>query len=520
MANTTHFPKSQIEVSVCDLAFDAKAIIVQDTDKPADERWIMELYAFQNNMVLTDNLNPFDGPISDFGSTQATGKVQYNLYHATDRWKNPTTGNIEIIPDYYGTVWSSTGAAYFDVTIGAAKSARFPNHGQQLYDISSGRLGWDYVNGVSGINQGFELFMLIEFEMNYIYSNTGHYPSAFSYRNGQNGGYLMMMKYLLGGRNSDLIQTDLLHNGKTDYGQNKEGDYLGLPQQATTRANRINSQNTTRFKDMTEGTVVGTWGSESQVRTYCAGQVTLSKTNKGIYNDFIHRYQWSTAAQRAKFGTFTGALNTAAGSDFVWRTSYGDAMEYLFYREMINRIASYEADSKVHIVIEKIDPYKNNLNSGISERLPLTLIRVPISVRINLTGTVLAGKDIQTNYGTILPDGVDEYIIQIPFDNPFEGFTGCILSETNSTSYISLDLPAVVSSIKSGNSITVNTDKPTTAALFKAVGGADISTSVIHARSNTLGTQHIFDITGFTSYDFRCGINTETKQSILSGVIV
>jgi hypothetical protein len=516
------FPAAtSIAVFVCNALYDATGIFVQDTDKPDVERWVMEMYAFRSNIQLTDNTNAYDGPLSDINTTEATGRVQYNVYFPTDRWKNPTTGVIELIPDYVATAWTSAGAAFFDVTIGATKVTRYPNHGQEMYASSSGRLGWDYINGVAGTNQGNELFGLIDTVRAYMFSNLGRYPSAFSYRNGQKGCSKMMLPYFLGGRNSELIQADTATNGKTDYGRSKDTGlaYLGIPSQSTTRELRISSESTSRFKDMVDATVAGTWGTEAQILTYLQGQMTTTIANKGFYNDFIHRYQYSTASQRAHFGTFIASQRTAMGSNFVWCTSYANAIEYLFYREMISRVTAFEHNNMVRVVIEKTDPYKSNLNSGISERIKYDLLRVSISIRIDLTGTYLAGKSIAANYGTILSKGSNVYVIQIPYGNAQEGFGAVELSETVSPAYISLALPVITSSSKVGNVVTVVTDQPTKAALFKATTGANENTSILHARDNVQQTTHTFDITGATGNDFRCGVITTTKQSILSGII-
>jgi hypothetical protein len=509
-----------IEVKVCNSLWDAKAIFVQNTDKPADERYLMELYGFLYNIQLTDNLNSTDGPITDF-TPYLTGRCTPNLYHADDRWKNPITGVFEIIPDYYATAWTSAGAAVFDVGVGAVKSTRFPNHGQELFSVSSGRYGWDYINGIPGTNNGMELFSWIENELAYFKTNIGVVPSAFSYRNGQVGGSKMMMPYFLGGRNSDLIQADLAHSAKTNYGQSKDtGAYIGYPAGVTTREDRINSQSSSRYKDMVDGTVTGTWGTSAQILAYFGAQFGgLIAGGGGCWNDFIHRYQYGTPAERAKFGLMLGSFRASFGNNFVWCTSYGSAIEYLFYREMISRVVAFERNNQVNIVFEKTDPYKNNLNAGISEKILYNLLRVPISIRINLTGTYLAGKSITTNYGSVLSKGGNVYVIQIPYGNAFEGFGACVLSETATPTYINLNVPVITSSSRVGNVITINADQPTRAALFKAVTGADINTSTIYSRDNVLSTTHVFDITGATGNDFRCGLITETKQSILSQVV-
>jgi hypothetical protein len=515
--NITAFPKKEIPVKVCDFLYGYKAAFAQSTDSSRTERWAMEMYAYLYNCHLTDFVNPYVSPTDNMAETQATGRVNYECYFPTDRWRNPKTGAYELIPDYASSVWTSAGASVFSVVVGASKTVDYPNHGQQIYDLSAGAYGWDYVNGIPGINQGKELFDLISTLFSYFQSNAGRACSSFSYRNDQYGGEKMLMTKYLGGRASRQLNYNLTDHSQTDFGLSKQGAYIGFPQQPTTRPRRINQPSSSKYKDM-YGSLLNL-GTQAQVEAYIKSEIEFTITNGGFFNDFGHRYTW-TLAQYPHFGRLLSTVDTAVGSDKLWRACYGDIVEYLFFKEMIADVSAYSDGVKIKLVFQKSDPYKA-VNSGLNENIPYGLIRVPISIDVDLTGTILAGKNITVNYGTIKENGSNKYTIQIPFGNAFEGFGAIEITESVTGNYIDLNKPSVLTTVKSGNSITVTTNMPTRLALFRNSTGLDMSNCVINSRSNELKTSHQFDITGYTSgYDFIAGVISEFKQSILSDYIV
>ena len=504
------FPKSEVPVKVCDYLYGAESAFVQNTDQANADRFIFEMYAFRHNIQITAFVNPWNSPAGDMDVTERTGRVTYDLYLPTDRWS--IGGIIDIIPDYTATTWTSQGASVFvNAVEGVSKPSRFPNHGQELFDISDGLYGWDYINGVPGENKGRELFNLLEFLENYFFVNLKKGISSFAYRNGQTGGSLMLMKYFLGGRNSELLETNLSENGQTDYGNN-EGIYLGFPEQDTSRSKRINQPSTTRYKDMYEALGMG---SEAQVRAYFTDQLELSISNGGFFNDFIHHHQW-TGSNIPKLNSFFQMVNDTISDSFVWRTSYGEAIQYLFFREMVGRVSAFESNGVVKIVADKTDKFKEISTSGISERTLYNLLKVPISIEVDLSGTTLSGKNITSNIGSIRSLGLNKYVVQIPFNNEFEGFISIELSETTESNYLDFSLPVITSSVISDNTLIVQTDKPTRAMLMKGEEGTQEYLYTLHGRSNELSIKHEFDISGFETYDFKAGVITKEGQSTLN----
>src|SRR5690606_9244528 len=88
-------------------------------------------------------------------------------------------------------------------TIGANKDVQTPNHGQQLFDLTDGELGYDFVNGVMGASDLEEWRAVVDGQQEWHLQTFGRLSSSFSYRNGNYTNEPLLPPKTLGVRNSN-----------------------------------------------------------------------------------------------------------------------------------------------------------------------------------------------------------------------------------------------------------------------------------------------------------------------------
>jgi len=504
-AKGTQFPKSTITATVKTHRYGASATISQDSDKLyVGKRYFVELFGFKNNIKPNIFYTVFGSDTTDVKSAYASGRLGFGIYQQTDRWYDASYSGSDpylqypVIPDYYETAWTQAGVDAFGVTLGAAKTSRTPNHGQELFDVSGGVYGYDIATESYGTNNGLELSTLIEYEINELEKILGHKVTIISYRNGQNQGSHELLPFISYGRDSGFSTSG-----------NSDIEYRGF-----SRYGFLNKNSSTRWWDM--------WNyygfTEAQASAYSTQEIGKAISNNGWFNDFIHWHNCYDADDMDAINRYYAVINAAIGSDFVYRASNNEAANYAFYRDMVSRISAFEEDSKVYIVIQKKDNYKGTDTDGIDNDLPLGGMATPVSVEIDLSATSLAGKNIITNTTGIRSLGSDVYIVDIPFGNAKEGFQRCILEE-GTADYYDFTLPVISSDSVSSEVLTVVTDKPTNMVLFAATRGADVSTAVMLLRDNTMETTHTVNLsTADQGKDIYIGVVTREGQSILSPV--
>ena len=87
------------------------------------------------------------------------------------------------------------------------------------------------------------------------------------------------------------------------------------------------------------------------------------------------------------------------------------------------------------------------------------------SIEIDLTGSVLSGKDISCDYD-IIKKNTDLFIIEVPYNRLNETITFNIV-ETTSPTYLQIKKPQMLDFIYENNAIRLLTDKPTKVVVFK-----------------------------------------------------
>lgn len=520
------FPKNEINVNICNYKYNAVAAVTQNTDRIRDNKFqIPELMLFKHNIQGTSFLNRYgilngDNAINypeTLIKIMTTGRISFGIYFRTDTWKNPTTGLFELIPDYYNIEWTSQGvAAFTNAVLGAVKPKYYPNHGQDMFNISNGDYGYNFLTEISGLSLLSEINEHIEDQIDYFYSFLNKKLTSFSYANGANDGARLLIPYFFGGRNSERSNSG---DSLTAYGISRiNGETLGLPiTYDLSRENRINRNSSTRaFGSVLDGTFPDYTSSISYAKT----QVQNAIDNKGWFTDFFH---WDDAIDynmKDFYDPFFGGINNQIGSNFVWRCGYAEANEYLFFRDTIKRVASFEKSGEINVIWELIDVFKNTDTNGINNKIDISKLNTSISFKINISETSLSGKDIEVlNAESIIKESVDNFIITYPCFPTDENFGFFVIKTTLNPAYSDFGKPSILSATVNGELLTVNTDKPCNIVVWSTSRGGDVLDSIEVVRSSNMSTQNILSLsTTEQNRDVYIGIITEEKQSILSSV--
>ncbi len=518
------------EVYPCDHRYGAIASWSQCTDVLVpDSRYKGELYGFKYNLALT----VFDSPFSvstrtDKYQCAQTGRMNWGVYFQTDRWAKPDdyaypsgyryydTSSYPLIPDYYLTEWTEVGKHYYPkVVVGEKKDFRYPNHGQQLYDISDGKYGYDYVSGKEG--EVDILSGIVNLHREWVKNIAGHYPSCVSYRQGELGAKYGMKKWFLAGRNSNF---GIKGRSITAYGYSVLSQkYLGYPDNYNmTHNTTICQASSTRWWDSWNDRI-GTppYASRAEVTSYARTIIQNTIDNGGWYNDFTH-WHYTTEDD---LGVFFKSQRETIESQNVYSGSYGEIMQHYFLRSSVKRIDTSWIGSACTIEVTPNDSL---------DELPLFAFSIPLSVQVDLSGTSLSGKDISSPESPgIRKLGYDLYAVDIPFDQ-ISGFQAVTLELTEQPQYFDLTRPKIKRISSKDKVMVVQTDKPTRLALFWCEANAPEYTAQILYRSNTLDVEHSIDFSNqsvltyggprtwndIEQGDIYVGAITKTKQSVLS----
>lgn len=475
----TLFPATEKAIFPCTHKYGAVATWSHCTDQLQTGRVNAEINAFKNNLAVTSFISPYY-PGEDVLNVAATGRIGFGIYFPTDYWYNPITHVIEEIPDYYVTAWTQKGVDAGLVVsdqIGVAKTIKTPNHGQQMFDLTSGAYGYDVIHGIPGATDVTS--PVAQYCVDWFFNLMGHNASAISYRNGQGGGYMDFAPFFLGARSS-------AYDYNVDYSTNHMESMLKAM--------------STRSGDMD----VDLSKTRAEVNALCAGYLADAISAGGWYSDFNH---WHTSPD-SELTDYYASQRAGIGSNDVVTLDVGTAIEYMLLRTMIRHISVFTNGSKMILVTETKD----------TESLPLNRINTALSVTVDTTGTVLEGKEIKAvGSRGIRKLSTDVYVVEVPYLHT-DGFQTVTLEETTTPTYLNFAVPTIVSATKTGNIITVVTNVPTKIVLFSTSLGGALYTANVLKRDNALATTHAIDVTGiiFSNRDTYVGAITSEKQSVLS----
>ncbi|MBT7301051.1 MAG: hypothetical protein HN849_16140 [Victivallales bacterium] len=492
----TKMDSRTVPAIACDHRYGAQATWSQSTDaSQLNSFYWAEACAFRENLALTVFDNSFAQgrayvTVPERQEAAKSGRLSFQVYFLSDTWMNPKTGKPTRIPDYYGKVWTKAGvAAGFKVVPGEAKTTRTPNHGQQMFDVSGGRFGHDVKNGKPGRED--VLTGLIEYQTNWVRTNFGA-CSAAGYRNGQTGASYAMPAHLLGVRNSG-------HNGDLSYGRSpRDKAILG-----TGRYPDLTPKDTASFVLTTRAGDIDK--PREALAAYCGKLLQEAIAKRGWYRDFNH---WHTSP---RFGLslehFLADQRKTIGNHDVVSLGFGSALQHKFLRDMAT-VSARETPQGVRLNVEFRDPYGS---------LPLATLRIPLSVRVELAKTSLAGKDVASPEGCAirrLPN--DVVVVDIPFPGR-EGTVSVHLEATDTPNYMDLAKPRVLRTAFQNGSLLVTTDKPTRVVVFASPKGKGLRGVRPMARVHEPSTKHTIPLQPKPGHDLYVGAITERHQSSLVG---
>lgn len=498
-------PLSTIPVVKCNHRWGAKMTFSHQTDSRYENSiYAGELYGFKNNVRLgafiTPTLGQYDEGITE---AEATGLMRHDNYFPTDYWKNPTTGNIELIPDHYGTVWTQAGVdAFENAVLGASKAVRTPTCGAQMYALTNGRLGYDEATGTIGTSNLQEFFGVVKQQKDWLLEKTGRNLSSASYRNGVQNERSIMFDSFLGVRTSNYGNVLTGADADTWYGGTLGNHIGGTPFRSFYEWYPC----TTRWWDYFDS--IG--ATKEQATTYAQDQLAKCITQSGWFRDFFHWHSLRNKNVLPNLDEFLQIFRTAVTGNFVWTCSNGEAIEYMFVRELCESLTAFEKNGEVVVIADTVDKFKGLNYFNYPGDVPLETMHIPLSVEIDLSSTSLAGQSIVVSSGKVVSLGANKYIIEIPFHGR-EGFSSVIIKQ-GSGGVHNTSRPTATTYI-SGGKITLSANMPVRAVLFGVNSGGFEYDSLPVLRSNELKSTHEFNIS--TGKDYRIGIISEFGQASL-----
>lgn len=484
------FPKTtSIPVEVCDHRYDAEMTFSEQTDsRVLNSIYVVEALGFKHNVRLgafqSNLVNQTDEGIFE---AEQTGLIRHDIYFSTDRWKNPNTGLNEVLPDYYRTEWTAEGAEFFNVTVGESKASRYPNNGQQLYDISNGDYGYDIENNQIGASNLAEFLGIVDVQKEWLKELTGRNISAGSYRNGQQGTKEMQYPHYLGMRNSAAGGARTFTNSDTYYGESNQSNVV--------LGNKISSlpfreffssyPSSTRFWDY-QKTFYTELMTKEEVDNYVLQELAKCTLDRGWFRDFTHWHFMRSDNSLNLMDDFLSLVRANTG--FIHTCSNGEALEYMYLRQSCSRVVATEKSDGILITADVVDFLKDEGNSNFKHDVIFDAINTPLSLKIDLTGTILEGKNIKLNKGDVKSEGNDIYIIDLHFDKVEENIVSNFITEAETDAeYLNFEQPVATASI-TGSDATITISQACKVAVFESE--TDLYNCEIKTRINKFSTNH------------------------------
>lgn len=457
----TIFPRKDFDCKICDYRYGKRFALQQNTDSGVNPYAPFQLYqAFKYGMKYTmfsNSYNPGGGNSItniDYVNMVKSGIVDLQHYFSTDKWINPVTGVDEIIPDHYATQWTSLGATYFNVTAGQPKTTLYPNHGQQLFDISAGKYGFDVVNGISGLSNLSELKGIKTVQSQWTSALGLKNSSVFSYRNGRNISPAVYKQLYLMGRESTR-NVAYFYYGNSKFDETPLGNDIPL-----SRTGQVNRPITTRWVDSYIST---TPGAKEAANKQIRDKILEAYNNRGAYTDFSHHHSaGSNEMLEDLFKTIGTYLDSTDYRKDCWIAGFGELAEYFWFRQLTKRAVLTDIGTKLQLTLEWND--LSTTTNGLSDSILLNMLKTPLSIEIDLTGTFLEGKSIKSNKGKMINLGGNKYIVELYFSDLYAGMKCLTLEEGQGDFYDTAVLSAYYS--KTGSSVTVTANKNVRAVLM------------------------------------------------------
>lgn len=470
-------PSFEKELQPTKHKYGSDATVTYTTDQIKDDYAGKEILGFKYNFNLHAFITPFYNDQNLLEEIYDTGLIGYGIYYQTEFWQNPVTKMIESIPDFYQSTWSQKAADSGLISqsqVGTSKTVNYPNHGQQLYDLTNGRYGYDVANSVVG--QIDVLTPAVKYYHDWYLNKFGQTVSNASYGYGRRQPRYIIKGWFLAIRNSakdNYWNYDFNHEVATDKPMSEGINYL--------------------TKD------VGL--SRAEAIAQCNATLNSAIENNGWYTDFSH---WHTSLD-TEYEEYLSSQRDVIGNRNVISLDYGTAVEYQFLRRMVRRVGLYTDGNELVIITDTKD----------FEGLRLNQIHTTLSVEVDLTGTILQGKEIMG--ADIKKVATDKFIVEVPYTKR-DGFNVVRLKETLTPSYLNFNTPTINANVN-GNEVLITTDQKTKAVVYSVAKGGILNDAVAVGRSDELSTEHKITVTNPSEKDIYVGAITSEKQSSLVKVL-
>lgn len=247
-------------------------------------------------------------------------------------------------------------------------------------------------------------------------------------------------------------------------------------------------------------------GMESAMTT-AETMIQSAIDNGGWFNDFSHWHWADVHGDKNQFELFFGQQKDKLDTVNYVSLGSGEAVEYMWLRKLYKRGGIYQ-DGNDLVLISDV---RNDV------KLPFNAIDTTLSVELDLTGTILEGKEVSSSV-EILKVDANKYIVQVPYSKR-DGFRSVRLRETLEPKYLDLSLPIVNSATMSGDILSVTTDKPTNIVIFSVPSGGELYQAEIISRSNTMENDHEVEVGDVSGKDVYIGAITSSRQSILHKLV-
>lgn len=471
-------PNEKLDINVAKHRHNAVASMTIDTDQAkVPTIWMTEYLAFKHNIGLTvfdiyDSWSWVPARIKNRKDADIIGRLSWEIYLQTDTWIDPKDSVRIRIPDYYSTIWTTEGTENFIYAVlGETKEARYPNHGQQIWDISGGDFGYDFASDIKAetdVATG-----IIQLQIENFKAFFGYSPTSISYRNGQTGISNQLKDYVISGRNSSYSQSGDSHIDYSDELENKE---------------LISRQSSTRW--LTNG------GNEFST-THSIGEIEKAMSTGGFWNNFTHFQLLDTATKQENWQLFFEAIDDATKDEFVYWDGYGEINQYLFLRNSLAEVNAFEDDEGVVIEVKM-----NESTKGIE------LFRVPLSFVLDISNSKLSGKELGTGDAvSVRKISTDVFNIEIE-PSTFNGST--FIKLYGEPNYLDLSRPIITEVLENAGVVTVKTNQPSYLTFFhNNRGGMEYSVDQMIFRSVKLQKNHVIDFNNEEIRNYQSNLSLE-----------
>ena len=212
-------------------------------------------------------------------------------------------------------------------------------------------------------------------------------------------------------------------------------------------------------------------------------------STNGWYNDFSHWHWAELYGDKNQFDQLMTEFKTLLNGVNYISLGASESIEYMWLRKQFKRGGLYQDGNEIVLLSEVVN----------DNALPYNAIDSTLSVQVDLTGTILEGKEITSNVD-ILKVASNQFIVQVPYSK-YGGFRTVRIKETSSPTYLNFSKPTIVSKQIVGSDLKVVTDRPTNVVVFTTPTDAELYQASLVSRSNIMNTNHTINIPDITGKD-------------------